>query len=207
MEQIQYTRPRWVRWTHWVNFPVLFLMIWSGIMIYWANDVYHPSIPKNWYEALGWDHRLAEGMGIHFTLMWVFAINGVLYFSYLIRSGEWRHRIPWPKYWSQAWQVTLHELGLRKEAPPAEKFNAAQRVAYTAVDLMGVMAILTGLAIYKPVQLHWLTWTLGGYETARFLHYLLMVGFLVFTAIHILQVLRAGWRCLLVMVTGWEREE
>jgi thiosulfate reductase cytochrome b subunit len=139
--------------------------------------------------------------------MWIFGVNGLLYFGYLIFSGEWRHRFPWPKYWQDAWRVTLHELGLRKEAPPAEIFNAAQRVAYTAVDLMGVMAIVTGLAIYKPIQLHWLTWTLGGYETARFLHYLLMLGFLVFTFIHLVQVARAGWRCFLVMITGWEREE
>lgn len=176
-------------------------------MIYWANDVYRPLFPRSWYEALGWDHRLAEGMGIHFTLMWIFAINGALYLGYLIFSGEWRERIPWPKYWYQAVYVTLHELGLRKEAPPAQKFNAAQRVAYAGVDFMGAFAFLTGLAIYKPVQLKILTQAFGGYEGARFLHFLVMLGFLVFFVVHVIQVVRAGWRCFLSMVTGWERSE
>ncbi len=204
---IEFRHSRWVRWTHWVNFPILFLMIWSGILIYWANDVYRPFFPENWYEFLRWDHRLAEGMGIHFTVMWVFAINGALYFAYLIISGEWRERFPWPRHWPEAWYVTLHELGLRKEPPPSGKFNAAQRIAYAAVDLMGVFALLTGLAIYKPVQLHWLTWIFGGYEMARFLHFSLMLGFLVFFVIHVIQVARAGWRCFLSMITGWERIE
>jgi thiosulfate reductase cytochrome b subunit len=182
-------------------------MIWSGILIYWANDVYRPFFPENWYEALGWDHRLAEGMGVHFTLMWLFALNGALYFSYLFVSGEWRERFPWPRHWIEAWQVTAHELGLRKEVPPSGKFNAAQRIAYTVVDLMGAMAILTGLAIYKPIQLHRLAEAMGGYERARFFHFLLMLGFLLFFIVHIVQVVRAGWRCLLTMIGGWEKVE
>jgi thiosulfate reductase cytochrome b subunit len=207
IEHFQYTRSRWVRWTHWVNFPILFLMIWSGILIYWANPVYRPHIPESWYEALSWDHRLAEGMGVHFTLMWIFAINGALFVGYLIWTGRWRDRFPWPRHWPEAWHVTLHELGLRKEMPPAETFNAAQRIAYTAADLLGVLALLTGLAIYKPIQLHGLTALLGGYETARHLHFWIMQAFVAFFLVHVLQVARAGWRCFLLMVTGWEREE
>jgi thiosulfate reductase cytochrome b subunit len=206
---IELRHSRWVRWTHWVNFPLLFLMIWSGILIYWANAVYPPFFPESWYEALRWDHRLAEGMGVHFTLMWLFAANGVIYFAYLVISGEWRERFPLPRQWPgvlrDAWYVTLHEFGLRKIEPVPGKFNAAQRIAYVGVDIMGVLAILTGLAIYKPIQLHALTRVMGGYELARFLHFLLMLGFLFFFVIHIIQVVRAGLGCFLSMVTGYER--
>ena len=89
-----------VRWFHWINFPVLFLMIWSGILIYWANDVYHVGsfhfFPDWFYRALHVDHQLAGGMALHFLFMWVFTINGVLYFAYTIVSGEWKFLVPGP---------------------------------------------------------------------------------------------------------------
>ena len=84
---------------HWANAPVLAVMIWSGLLIYWANDVYAIRLggitlvqffPDWFYEALHLDHRLAEGMAWHFTFMWLFAINGLLYVAYTVWSGEWR---------------------------------------------------------------------------------------------------------------------
>ena len=91
------------RWTHWVNFPVLAMMIWSGLLIYWANDVYSISLfgvtlfhffPDWFYNVLGLGHRLAEGMAWHFAVMWLFAVNGVLYVGYTVFSGEWRELVP-----------------------------------------------------------------------------------------------------------------
>src|SRR5579862_952028 len=130
--------PMAVRWFHWINFPVLFLMIWSGMMIYWANTVFHvqlfglnisgllspkdrtaPLFPDSWFHPIApswvpnflvtagtddqnhpvrylWsmDARLADGMGWHFLFAWFFTINGLLYVSFLIFSGEWRHIVP-----------------------------------------------------------------------------------------------------------------
>src|SRR5437868_4627076 len=117
---IQRKHPLAIRWFHWINFPVLFLMIWSGLMIYWANRVFHirlfghdigPLFPDSWYAPIApswvphwlltpgvddnsvphlylWDlsSRLAEGMAWHFTFAWIFAINGIIYFLYLIFS-------------------------------------------------------------------------------------------------------------------------
>ena len=102
---------RMIRWTHWVNFPILFLMIWSGLLIYWANDVYQPLFPRTWYQFLAWDHRLAEGMGVHFTLMWLVAANGVIYLSYLAISGEWRERVPRPHHFKEAWKSRCMSWG------------------------------------------------------------------------------------------------
>src|SRR5665647_1108076 len=148
---------RALRWLHWINVPILSLMIWSGVLIYWANQAYF-KIPPNVAEKLNLDYRLSEGMGWHFFLMWVLVINGLCYLIFLFQSGEWRHLLPDLKSFIEVPKVILHDLKLSKVAPPIRgKFNAAQRLAYTGAVLMGIGAILTGLAIWKPVQLGWLT--------------------------------------------------
>ena len=100
--------------------------------------------------------------------------------------------------------MTLYDLGLTRNHPISGKFNAAQRIAYTTIILMGLGSLLTGLAIYKPTQLHWLTTLLGGYETARWLHFWLAVSFVLFLFIHVAQVVRAGWNNFRAMIIGWE---
>ena len=193
-----------IRWFHWINFPLLALMIWSGALIYWANDAY-VEIPDGLASMLGIDHHLAEGMDWHFFLMWLFCINGILYVAYLSISGEWRTLFPDRYAFKEALLVTLHDLKLRKTAPPQRgKFNSAQRIAYTGVILMGFGSLLTGLAIYKPVQVGWITFLLGGYEAARLEHFLLTVGFIFFFFVHVWQVIRAGWNNFRSMLAGYE---
>lgn len=201
--QIYEKHPRAIRWFHWINFPLIALMIWSGTLIYWANDAYI-RIPTPLAQALSINHRLAEGMAWHFFLMWVFALNGALYLGYLLFSGEWREIIPGRKSLKQAWQVVLHDLRLSKSLPSQGKYNAAQKIAYTGVLIMGAGSLITGLAIYKPVQLGALTQVLGGYEAARLEHFILTLGFVAFFFLHILQVVRAGWNGFRAMIAGYE---
>ncbi|WPU64792.1 cytochrome b/b6 domain-containing protein [Peredibacter starrii] len=197
---------RILRICHWFNFFFLFLMIWSGILIYWAHQAYIV-VPENVAEQLGIDHRLAEGMGWHFFIMWPFALNGIVYVVYLALSGDWKFLFPDRQSFREVIPVVLHDLKLRSHAPPIRgKYNAAQRVAYFMVILMGLGSLLTGLAIYKPVQVGWLTALLGGYPFARFLHFILMLGFVFFFIIHVIQVLRAGWNNLRSMIAGYEIE-
>lgn len=202
-----------IRWLHWLNFPLLFLMIWSGLLIYWANSVYGVRLfgyelfhlfPQQFYEWAGIPLRLAEGMALHFFFMWFFIVNGILYLAYTILSGEWRALVPVRGSFKRALQVTLYDLHLSKYHPPQGKYNDAQRLAYTGVILMGVGSLLTGLAIYKPVQFGWLTQTLGGYEWARWEHFWLTVGYVLFFVTHVLQVARAGWNNFRSMITGYE---
>jgi thiosulfate reductase cytochrome b subunit len=213
MKRLEPKHPRAIRWFHWINVPLLFLMIWSGLLIYWANDVYRVGaggwtlfhfFPDGFYRALGVERRLAEGMAYHFFFMWFFALNGILYVGYTVLSGEWRHLVPNRRSFREAWQVMLHDLHLSKVHPPPRKFNGAQQIAYTTVILMGAGSLLTGLAIYKPVQVAWLTALLGGYEWARFEHFWLTVGYVLFFLVHIAQVIRAGWNNLRAMITGYE---
>lgn len=214
MKTIVKKHPLAIRWFHWINFPVLGIMIWSGLLIYWANGVYKIGFgsttllkffPDTFYKALNIPYRLSEGMAYHFLFMWLFFLNGIAYVLYTIISGEWRDLVPKKNSFKQSFQVLLHDLHLRKTAPPIiGKYNAAQRIAYTAIIVMGIGSILTGLAIYKPVQLNWLCTIMGGYKMARILHFALTIGYVLFFLIHIFQVIRAGWNNFRAMITGFE---
>lgn len=194
----------WARCFHWINFPLLLLMIWSGILIYWADQAFIP-IPEDLAEKLHLNYRLAEGMGWHFFVMWLYGINGVLYFSYLLISGQWRHLAPNRHTLKDALKVIAHDLHLQK-LPPVQngKYNAAQKLAYCGAIFIGAGTLITGLAIYKPVQVGWLTAVLGGYKAARLEHFIFMLGFILFILIHITQVIRAGWNNFRSMVAGYE---
>jgi thiosulfate reductase cytochrome b subunit len=143
-------------------------------------------------------------MAWHFLFMWFFALNGLAYVTYTAVSGEWHHLVPGRTSFREAWQVLLHDLHLSKVEPPRRKFNGAQQFAYTGVILMGAGSLATGLAIYKPTQLALLTDLLGGYEMARWEHFWLTVGYVLFFCVHITQVIRAGWNNFRAMVTGYE---
>ena len=213
MNRLEAKHPRPIRWMHWINVPLLTIMIGSGLLIYWANDVYAIRVggvtlfhffPDWFYRALGLEHGLAVGTAYHFAFMWFFAINGLCYVLYTFVSGEWRHLLPNRHTPREAWQVVLHDVGLRKAPLPRAKFNGAQRIAYTTVILMGAGSLVTGLAIYKPTQLAWLTGLFGGYAWARAEHFALTIGYVLFFIVHIAQVMRAGWYNFRAMVTGFE---
>lgn len=212
-KQLEKKHPLAIRWLHWINFPLLFMMIWSGLLIYWANRIYGIRIfgyelfaffPEGFFDALSVPFRLAEGLQLHFFFMWLFAVNGLIYVAFLLISGEWRAVLPVPGSFKRAMLVALHDMHIVKKLPPQGKYNDAQRIAYTGVILMGAASIVTGLAIYKPLQLAWLTTLLGGYQWARWMHFWLTILFVLFFFVHIVQVIIAGWSNFRSMVTGYE---
>ena len=216
--------PLAIRWMHWINFPVLFTMIWSGLLIYWndsippgryAHEVYRVGVgnwtlfrffPDWFYTNRFWDVRyhVTQGLGWHFLFMWLFAINGLLYGVYLLWSKEWKFMAPNRDSIREAIQVTLVDLHLRKGLPAQTKYNGAQRIAYTVTVLMGLGSLVTGIAIYKPTQVHWVTTLLGGYEMARWEHFWLTIAFCAFFLLHVAQVAMAGWNNFRSMVSGYE---
>ncbi len=213
MKRLQKKHPLAIRWFHWINFPVLIIMIWSGLLIYWANDVYRIGygektlfkfFPDPFYAKLNIGQRLAEGMAWHFLFMWFFAINGLLYVLYTAISGEWRFLLPNRNTLREAVQVVLHDLRLSRKPLPRRKFNGAQQIAYSSIIVMGAGSLATGLAIYRPVQFGWLAALMGGYPMARFIHFWLTIGYCGFFVIHIAQVIRAGWNNFRAMITGYE---
>jgi thiosulfate reductase cytochrome b subunit len=213
MKVIKEKHPLLIRWTHWINFPILAVMIWSGLLIYWANGVYTITLfghtfvkffPKWFYDLLNVPYHLAEGMAFHFFFMWFFTLNGFFYVLYTIISGAWRSLLPNRHSFREAWLVLLHDLHIRKTMPTQNKYNAAQRIAYSFTVVMGLASVITGLAIYKPVQFYWITWLCGGYHFARILHFALTIGYVLFFLIHITMVMRAGWNNFRSVVTGFE---
>jgi thiosulfate reductase cytochrome b subunit len=220
--RLERKHPLAIRWMHWINFPILFIMIWSGLLIYWndSDNAYkHPHavyrvgiggftlvrlFPEWFWKLIHAPFHVTQGLGRHFFFMWLFALNGIVYVLFLAISGEWRFLVPQKRSLKDAIQVTLVDLHIRKGVPPQTKYNGAQRIAYTSVVLMGFGMLITGLAIYKPTQAHWLTTLLGGYEMARWEHFWLTMGFVGFFLIHVTQVALAGWNNFRSMVSGFE---
>jgi thiosulfate reductase cytochrome b subunit len=220
--RLERKHPLAIRWMHWINFPVIFVMVWSGLFIYWndsdnayrhPHEIYRVGIgpltlfhlfPEWFWKLIHAPFHVTQAIGHHFFFMWLFAFNGIAYVLFVAISGEWRFLIPEKRSLKDAIQVTLVDLHLRKGLPPQTKYNGAQRIAYTSVTAMGFGMLVTGLAIYKPTQAHWITTILGGYEMARWEHFWLTMGFVGFFLVHVGQVVLAGWNNFRSMVSGFE---
>lgn len=213
-------RHHWlVRLTHWANAILLVGMIGSGLQIYNAYQRFGPRdtpygvlnpveivqgtpAAPEWARLGGW---LAGGLNWHFALAWPFVLTGLLYLGYLLISGEWRSLLFRPRDVGPAIQMQLYYFRLRKEHPAQGKHNALQKLAYSTIILLGALATLTGFAIYKPVQLSWLTALFGGYELARYWHFLTVWIFVAFTLLHVVLVFVVDRASIRAMITGWYR--
>jgi thiosulfate reductase cytochrome b subunit len=204
-----------VRLTHWLSAVLLLGMIASGLQIYLAYPHFGPRgdaypVPNPWEGGgiPGWARLggwLAGGLNWHFTLAWPLVITGLVYLGFLIASGEWRSLLFRPRDLRPATEMQLYYLRLRKEHPPQGKHNALQKAAYTGIVVVGALAVLTGFAIYKPVQLGWLTALFGGYELARYWHFVTVWIFVAFTLLHVVLVFAVDPASLRGMITGWYR--
>ena len=204
-----------VRLAHWANAVFLLGMIASGLQIYVAyshfglrgeplglpNPLDGASIPE-WGRLGGW---LAGGLNWHFALAWPFVITGLVYLGFLAATGEWRSLLFRPRDVAPAVKMQLYYLRLRKDHPPQGKHNALQKAAYSFIVALGALATPSGFAIYKPVQLGWLTTVFGGYELARYWHFVAVWLFLGFTLLHVALVLLVDPASLRPMITGWYR--
>jgi thiosulfate reductase cytochrome b subunit len=204
-----------VRLTHWLTAVLLVGMIASGLQIYAAFPRFGPreapypipnpwtgeSFPR-WATLGGW---LAGGLNWHFALAWPFVITGLVYLAFLVVSGEWRSLLFRRRDLRPALEMQLYYLHLRREHPPQGKHNALQKAAYTGIVILGAISVLSGFAIYKPVQLWWLTALFGGYEVTRYWHFVAVWIFVGFTLLHVVLVLVVDPASLRSMVTGWYR--
>jgi thiosulfate reductase cytochrome b subunit len=205
-------RHHWiVRVTHWAAFVLIFLMASSGLQIYRAyprfgerGGPYYPNLFHNtafpeWTRLGGW---LAGGINWHFFLMWPLMGFGLLYLAYMGFSGEWKNLVFRPRDAKPALEMTKYYLRVRKDHPPQGKHNALQKSAYTMVVVLGIVSVLTGLAMWKPVQLYWLTAVFGGFQAARYWHFGAVWLFVSFTIVHVILVFVADPASLRAMVTG-----
>jgi thiosulfate reductase cytochrome b subunit len=148
---------------------------------------------------------LGGALAWHFALAWPFVLTGLAYLGYLAVSGKWRELLFGPSDLKPALAMQLYYLRLRRDHPPQGKHNALQKGAYTFIVALGAISVLSGFAIYKPVQLAWVTALFGGFELARYWHFAAVWLFTGFTLVHVCMVLIADRASLPSMVTGWYR--
>lgn len=190
--------PLIVRITHWVNALAMLIMITSGWRIYNASPIFGDwSFPKA-ITLGGW---LGGALQWHFAAMWLLVANGLVYLTYGLASGHLRRRLT-PLRPSEIGRDFVAALRFRLPHEPGV-YNAVQRLLYAVVLLIGIVIVLSGLAIWKPVQFAPLTALLGGYDTARMVHFLAMAGIAGFVAVHLALVLLVP-RTLPTMIVGRE---
>jgi thiosulfate reductase cytochrome b subunit len=188
--------PLWVRVTHWINAVAMIVMIGSGWQIYNASPLFAFVFPR-WITIGGW---LAGALLVHFAAMWVLAVNGLLYLILGIASGRLRHKLL-PIRPSQVLADARAALTRTLSHDDLSVYNAVQRLLYLGVILAGIVIVLSGLALWKPVQLQELTAVVGGYEAARYVHFFAMAAIVVFVVIHVIMSLLVPRR-LRAMITG-----
>jgi thiosulfate reductase cytochrome b subunit len=176
--------PAWVRITHWINAIAMLVMIGSGWEIYNASPLFGFSFPGS-VTLGGW---LAGALLWHFAAMWVLAVNGIIYVALGLASGRFRRKLL-PITPGAVIADTKAALAFRLSHDDLSKYNAVQRLLYAGIIVVGVIVVLSGLSIWKPVQFQWLTALFGGYDVARYVHFVCMASIVGFLLIHILLAL------------------
>jgi thiosulfate reductase cytochrome b subunit len=190
--------PLVVRITHWLNAVAMICMIMSGWEIYNASPLFPFTFPR-WATLGGW---LGGAIAWHLAAMWLLVVNALAYFAYGLAGRHFLRSFlpltPW-----LVWRDLMDALTFRLKHTLGA-YNAVQRLAYVVVLLLGVLAVASGLSLWKPVQLHGLAALLGGYEVARRIHFLAMAGIVAFIVLHLALVALVP-RTLVSMITGRAR--
>ncbi len=198
----EYQHPLIIRITHWVNFIALCIMVTSGMRIYNASPIWNFEFPR----ALTLGGWLAGARMWHFFGMWLFALNGLVWFLYNVLSRHGRTTTLFRKVdLSGVLPMILYYLRMRKVHPPAKKYNSLQKLAYTTIPVAGLGSILTGMSLYWPVQFSRIAALFGGYDSARIVHFLFTCVLVLFFLGHMLMVLMAGWSNFVSIITGWKK--
>lgn len=173
--------PLWVRVTHWVNALAMLVMIGSGWRIYNASPLFAFDFPPQ-ITLGGW---LAGALLWHFAAMWVLAINGLIYVMLGLATGRFRRKL-FPITPAAVAADIRKALAFRLSHDDISSYNAVQRLLYVGVILAGIVIVLSGLSIWKPIQLQWLTALFGGYDFARYVHFFAMASIAGFLIVHVL---------------------
>lgn len=173
--------PRWVRITHWLNVLAVFIMIGSGWQIYDASPLFSFIHFPGAVTLGGW---LAGALLWHFAAMWLLMVNGAVYVTLGLASGRFRRKLLPIRARAVVGDLAAALRG-RLAHDDLSVYNAVQRLLYVGVILAGVVIVLSGLSIWKPVQLKYLTDFFGGYDTARYVHFFAMSSIVAFLSIHV----------------------
>jgi thiosulfate reductase cytochrome b subunit len=176
--------PWWVRFTHWLNVIATLIMIGSGWQIYDASPLFQFEFPPS-IALGGW---LAGAISWHLAGMWLLVANGTVYVTLGIATGRFRAKLLpiRPHDVARDLAAALHgRLSHRDLAV----YNAVQKLLYVGVICAGIVMVLSGVSIWKPVQFQEITALFGGYELARYVHFFAMSAIVAFLALHVLLAL------------------
>ena len=173
-------QPAWVRIAHWINAVAMIVMIMSGWQIYNASPLFAFKFAKS--ITLGdW---LAGALLWHFAAMWLLMVNGLVYVTLGFATGRFRNKL-----------LPITPAGVITDAKAAltgklshddlTRYNYVQKLLYAGIIVVGVLIVLSGISIWKPVQLQWLTALFGGYEVARYVHFFCMAAIVAFLIVHV----------------------
>jgi len=173
-------QPAWVRIAHWINAVAMIVMIMSGWQIYNASPLFAFKFAKS--ITLGdW---LAGALLWHFAAMWLLMVNGLVYVTLGFATGRFRNKL-----------LPITPAGVITDAKAAltgklshddlTRYNYVQKLLYAGIIVVGVLIVLSGISIWKPVQLQWLAALFGGYEVARYVHFFCMAAIVAFLIVHV----------------------
>jgi thiosulfate reductase cytochrome b subunit len=186
-----------VRIMHWVNAVVMLIMITSGWGIY-DDDVIIRGFQFGPFWRLGdW---AAWSLNWHFAGMWFLVINGLIYLAYGFASGRFREKLL-PIRPIEVAQTVIDTLHFRIAHEDITVYNAVQKLLYIIVILAGISQVITGIAIWEPVHFSGLVSLLGGFQTARVLHFAGMAVIVGFLIVHVALALLVP-KTLWAMVSG-----
>ena len=172
--------PAWVRAMHWANAVAIIIMIMSGWQIYNASPLFNFTFPAA-VTLGGW---LGGGIMWHLAAMWLLMVNGLLYLIVGFASGRFRRKLT-PISASGVVDDTKAALTGKLSHDDISKYNNVQKLLYAGIMVVGVLIVLSGLSIWKPVQFQYLTAIFGGYDTARYVHFVMMSAIVAFLVIHV----------------------
>ena len=202
----QLQHPAMVRVCHWAFALSLLVLIGSGLEVFAAFPSFGEKLPQSdlfvppsIVRVGGW---LGGALQWHFTFAWLLTAAMMLYFTYQFVSGNVRQVLFASRDVRGVWPMARHYFLFGPKPAITETYNPLQKLAYSIALLLIVVSLVTGFALYKPVQLSWLVYGLGGFRLTRIWHFAAMCGLLAFIPGHFVMVVLHGWRNFASMWTG-----
>src|SRR5262245_16447688 len=197
-----------VRFTHWLNAITLLVLTASGMQIFEAFPSFGAKIPQmdfiHFPQAVRLGGWLGGALQWHLTFAGLFTTTGMTYVLYLLISGHWRKVILQPGELRGVWPMARHYFLFKPKPQQREQYNPLQKLAYTSTIMFGVLSVVTGLLLFKPVQFGLPVKLFGGFGKIRVYHFLAMIGFLSFIPGHLVMVALHGWNNFYSILTGWK---
>jgi thiosulfate reductase cytochrome b subunit len=173
-------QPAWVRAMHWANAVAMIVMIMSGWQIYNASPLFAFRFSSS-ITLGGW---LAGALLWHFAAMWLLVVNGLIYLIAGFATGRFRKKLL-PLTPAGVVSDVKAALTFKLAHDDPSKYNYVQKLLYAGIIVVGIVVVLSGLSIWKPVQLQWLTALFGGYDIARYVHFICMSLIVAFLVVHV----------------------